>query len=200
MDHFSNPLTKTSLDYFERQEDFIEFLLTMKPTQLLPEQKLRELVRNLLIDTSSSKVINEWYAKYQQVNYTPFELITEDVFEEYANYMSYFPQCEAELWKAKHLMFSRSFSDTFLDLLTMSENRLFKFFSKDQILYNFFGKYDLKSLFPIYADSMKKRFFKAVQKRKIFEMGAREMCKYLPIFKPTDTIIEDILFEVLIKK
>lgn len=142
------------------------------------------------------RTILQHIAKLKVLDLLVHEKILQTIFESNV-FSSYFGKCIKELTIAKNTKLQDSWI-SFLDLLIDDKSKLIKYAGNESLVGDFV-KCDVNNKFPIYGEAMKKKFFKAIVQRRIWDDAAVTLSDHLPIFDPTHLIIRSVLDFLTIK-
>lgn len=176
---------------FDFRETEVNSLVTMLEYSDVNKTDARE--RNILfyeLPANVWKTILAHLAKLKVLDIAVDSSITTIIFDR-IDYNTYFTKCVQELTKAKNMKLHNS-SVTFFNLLIDSKRKVRNYVGNEELVKDFV-KSDCLNKFPIYGATMQKNIVKGIKKRALFDISVIHLSNFLPIFRPTYSIMRDFI-------
>lgn len=136
------------------------------------------------------RIILEHIAKLYVIGLPVHESLIESITEK-KSFNDYFDKCKQELLEAKSLKIG-SYKVTFLNLLMEHKSKLGKY-ARNRNLVEEFEKIDTEQAFPIFGAAINKRFFKTIQRQKLWNNAAAKLSRCLPVVNQSHLIVQKVL-------
>lgn len=149
--------------------------------------------KNVLTKTKIEKcnrIILEHLAKIEMLNLT-LHLDLIKTISGNNDFKNYFVQCKEELIKAA-IMKKPDYHVSFFNLLVADVKKLINY-AGNKGLMEYFEKFELETIFPIYGSTIKKSLVKAKERRSLYDKSAKSLTNCLPMVNLNDLVIEKIL-------